>query len=98
MALLADRGQPVGVHRVHDRAELDAQHVTHHIRLEVPRRRRGEVVGAESGRNRPRTRGQEVVEGIMSLIESLTLTMNKARQATITREILEIVSGAEAIQ
>ena len=32
------------------------------------------------------------------LIESLTLTMNKARQATITREILEIVSGAEAIQ
>ena len=32
------------------------------------------------------------------LIEQLTLTMNKARQATITREILEIVSGAEAIK
>lgn len=32
------------------------------------------------------------------LIEDLTLTMNKVRQATITREILEIVSGAEAIQ
>jgi len=32
------------------------------------------------------------------LIEHLTLTMNKARQATITREILEIVSGAEAIK
>jgi len=32
------------------------------------------------------------------LIEQLTLTMNKVRQSTITREILEIVSGAEAIQ
>ncbi len=31
------------------------------------------------------------------LIEQLTLTMNKVRQTTITREILEIVSGAEAI-
>ena len=32
------------------------------------------------------------------LIEQLTLTMNKVRQAAITREILEIVSGAEAIK
>ncbi len=32
------------------------------------------------------------------LIEQLTLTMNKVRQATITREILEILSGAEAIK
>ena len=31
------------------------------------------------------------------LIEQLTLTMNKVRQTTITGEILEIVSGAEAI-
>jgi F-type H+-transporting ATPase subunit gamma len=32
------------------------------------------------------------------LIEQLTLTMNKARQASITKEILEVVSGAEAIR
>jgi F-type H+-transporting ATPase subunit gamma len=32
------------------------------------------------------------------LIEKLTLTMNKARQASITTEILEVVSGAEAIR
>ena len=32
------------------------------------------------------------------LIEQLTLTMNKVRQAAITREILEIVTGAEAIK
>ena len=32
------------------------------------------------------------------LISSLTLTMNKVRQAGITKEILEIVGGAEALQ
>jgi F-type H+-transporting ATPase subunit gamma len=30
------------------------------------------------------------------LIDSLTLTMNRARQASITREIIEVVSGAQA--
>jgi len=32
------------------------------------------------------------------LIDSLTLTMNKIRQSTITKEISEIVGGAEALQ
>ena len=32
------------------------------------------------------------------LISSLTLRMNKARQAAITKEILEIVGGAEALK
>jgi F-type H+-transporting ATPase subunit gamma len=31
------------------------------------------------------------------LIQDLTLTYNKARQASITTEILEVVSGAEAL-
>jgi F-type H+-transporting ATPase subunit gamma len=31
------------------------------------------------------------------VIDSLTLTMNKLRQAAITREIIEVVSGAEAL-
>jgi len=31
------------------------------------------------------------------IIDSLTLTMNRARQAAITKEIIEIVSGAAAI-
>ncbi len=31
------------------------------------------------------------------VIDSLTLTMNKVRQAAITREIIEVVSGAEAL-
>jgi len=32
------------------------------------------------------------------MIDSLTLSMNKARQAMITNELLEIVSGAEALE
>ncbi|MFQ5790385.1 MAG: ATP synthase F1 subunit gamma [Acidobacteriota bacterium] len=32
------------------------------------------------------------------LIDQLTLTMNRARQASITKEILEVVSGAEALK
>jgi F-type H+-transporting ATPase subunit gamma len=31
------------------------------------------------------------------MIDKLTLTMNRARQAAITREIIEVVSGAEAL-
>ena len=30
------------------------------------------------------------------MIENLTLYMNKVRQASITREIIEIVAGAQA--
>jgi len=32
------------------------------------------------------------------MIDSLTLNMNRARQANITRELVEIISGAEAIK
>jgi F-type H+-transporting ATPase subunit gamma len=32
------------------------------------------------------------------LIDSLTLTLNRTRQASITKEILEVVSGAEALR
>jgi F-type H+-transporting ATPase subunit gamma len=32
------------------------------------------------------------------MIKDLTLQFNKARQAAITTEMLEIVSGAEALQ
>jgi F-type H+-transporting ATPase subunit gamma len=32
------------------------------------------------------------------MIERLTLDYNKARQAQITKELLEVVSGAEALR
>ena len=36
-------------------------------------------------------------ENAGDLIESLTLQMNRARQAEITQEIMEVVAGAEAL-
>jgi F-type H+-transporting ATPase subunit gamma len=32
------------------------------------------------------------------LIDSLTLAMNRARQAAITQELLEVVAGADALE
>jgi F-type H+-transporting ATPase subunit gamma len=32
------------------------------------------------------------------MIDNLTLSYNKARQAAITKELLEVVSGAEALR
>ena len=37
------------------------------------------------------------VKNSSDMIASLTLYMNKVRQAAITREIIEVVSGAEAL-
>jgi F-type H+-transporting ATPase subunit gamma len=37
------------------------------------------------------------LEITLDLIESLTLKFNRARQAAITKELVEIVSGAEAL-
>jgi len=33
-----------------------------------------------------------------AMIERLTLTMNRARQAAITKELMEIIGGAEALK
>ena len=33
----------------------------------------------------------------IEIVDSLTLYMNKVRQAAITREIIEVVSGAESL-
>jgi F-type H+-transporting ATPase subunit gamma len=37
------------------------------------------------------------VRNSAEMIEALTLYMNKVRQAAITREIIEVVSGAQAL-
>jgi F-type H+-transporting ATPase subunit gamma len=40
---------------------------------------------------------QNATDNAQELITALTLTRNKVRQATITRELMDIVSGAEAL-
>jgi F-type H+-transporting ATPase subunit gamma len=37
-------------------------------------------------------------ENAGNLIDSLTLEMNRARQAEITQQILEVVAGADALE
>ncbi|MCX6640820.1 MAG: ATP synthase F1 subunit gamma [bacterium] len=41
---------------------------------------------------------ENATENAKELIDSLTLTYNKARQAAITKELLEVVSGAEGMK
>ncbi|UCD58190.1 MAG: F0F1 ATP synthase subunit gamma, partial [Candidatus Hydrogenedentota bacterium] len=41
---------------------------------------------------------RNATENAEEMISDLTLTYNKARQASITKELLEIVSGAEALR
>ena len=41
---------------------------------------------------------QQATDNAKEILKELQLTYNKARQATITKEILEIVSGAEALK
>ena len=36
-------------------------------------------------------------ENAAELIDNLTLSYNKARQASITKELIEVVSGADAM-
>jgi len=41
---------------------------------------------------------QNATDAAADFIEALTLNMNKVRQASITTELMEIVSGAEALR
>ncbi|GIT15881.1 MAG: hypothetical protein CM1200mP37_4620 [Chloroflexota bacterium] len=41
---------------------------------------------------------QSATDNANDMIDDLTLIMNKARQETITTELLDIVSGATAVE
>ena len=41
---------------------------------------------------------RQATDNAKEMIESLTLARNKARQASITKELLEVVSGSRALQ
>jgi F-type H+-transporting ATPase subunit gamma len=53
------------------------------------------AVGEHSARM---TAMDNATKNTKELIGSMSLTMNRARQAAITRELIEIVSGAEALK
>jgi F-type H+-transporting ATPase subunit gamma len=41
---------------------------------------------------------KSATENAQEMISSLTLSYNKARQASITKELLEVTTGAEALR
>ena len=45
-----------------------------------------------------RTAMRNATDNAGELIDDVTLAMNRARQAAITQEILEVVAGADALQ
>ena len=55
-----------------------------------------ESMAAEHGARM--TAMEAATKNAMEMIDALTLSMNRARQARITKEIIEIVSGAAALE
>jgi F-type H+-transporting ATPase subunit gamma len=74
-------------------AELYAQLIPRHVEIQVYRALL-ESAAAEHGARM--TAMDAATENAIEMIDNLTLTMNRARQAGITKEIIEIVSGAAA--
>jgi len=64
------------------------------VTLQVFRALLENAVGEHSARM---TAMDNATKNTKDLISSMSLTMNRARQAAITRELIEIVSGAEAL-
>ena len=78
-----------------DAAALFAELLPKLVELQVFRGLLENAVGEHSARM---TAMENATKNTKDLINSLTLTMNRARQAAITRELIEIVSGAEALK
>ena len=55
-----------------------------------------EVVASENGARM--TAMDAATRNAKEMVDKLTLAMNRARQASITKELLEIISGAEALE
>ena len=78
-----------------DSAALFAELLPKLVELQVFRALLETAVGEHSARM---TAMDNATKNTKELINSFTLTMNRMRQAAITRELIEIVSGAEALK
>ena len=73
---------------------LLAELLPHYVEVEVYRAMLESVAAEHAARM---TAMDSATNNAGDLIDSLTLTMNRARQASITTEIIEVVSGAQAM-
>ena len=76
-------------------AEIFTKLIPHHVEIQVYRALL-ESSAAEHGARM--TAMDAATENAIEMIDHLTMTMNRARQAGITKEIIEIVSGAAALE
>jgi F-type H+-transporting ATPase subunit gamma len=92
-----DKGGPVPEDYIYepDRESLFEALLPKHLMIQVHRVLL-ESAAAEHGARM--TAMENATENASEMIDSLTLQMNKIRQASITKEILEVVSGAEALK
>jgi F-type H+-transporting ATPase subunit gamma len=74
--------------------ELFAELLPHYVENQVFQAMLESVAAEHAARM---TAMESATNNAGELIESLTLTMNRVRQASITTEIIEVVSGAEAL-
>ncbi len=77
-----------------DAEELLAKLVPDYVNISVYR---ALLESAASEHGARMTAMQNAAENAQEMIDNLTLEMNRARQAEITQEILEVVGGAEAL-
>ena len=75
-------------------AALFEQMLPRHVRVQVWRA----LLESAAAENAARMTAMDAAtKNATEMIDSLTLYMNKVRQAAITREIIEVVSGAQAL-
>jgi F-type H+-transporting ATPase subunit gamma len=75
-------------------AELFARLIPNHVEVQVYRALLESAAAEHAARM---TAMDSATRNSAEMIEQLTLYMNKVRQAAITREIIEVVSGAQAL-
>jgi F-type H+-transporting ATPase subunit gamma len=92
---LSDKDPAVNVEYIYepDAATLFAQILPGYVRVQVWRA----LLESAAAENAARMTAMDAAtENATDMIDALTLYMNKVRQAAITREIIEVVSGAQA--
>jgi F-type H+-transporting ATPase subunit gamma len=75
-------------------AEILSRIIPQHVEMQIYRALLESAAAEHAARM---TAMDSATRNASDMIDSLTLYMNKVRQAAITREIIEVVSGAQAL-
>ncbi|MDP6836317.1 MAG: ATP synthase F1 subunit gamma [Candidatus Marinimicrobia bacterium] len=96
LPLIYDEGETKPVDRLYEpsKSEIVQSLVPRHVTIQVWRYLLESFASEQAARM---VAMENATENAGELIKDLTLEFNKARQASITKEMLEIVSGAEAL-